>query len=205
MIRGAYHYARPDSNSTIDEVQHFISALDRVGGLEPGDLLALDIESGSGNVALWSLNFVRDLENHYGFKPFIYTGAWFSNSAGFPALAPLAEYGLWLAAYTASSVPNPAKPWKDLAIWQYTDSARVNGIVGNVDENIFFGTKEQLRKYGYGAGTIPAPVPPPLPEFPEDRAKEYVHALRTIRDVTIPRIRDEVNELDRIVRQYVGD
>ena len=198
MVRGAYHYARPDQNLSISEVQHFIGAMDRVGGLESGDLLALDIESGSGNVARWSLNFVRDLEQHYGFKPMIYTGAWFSTPAGFPLVQALADYGLWLAAYT-SEAPNPPRPWSTLAMWQYTDAGRVQGIEGNVDRNIFFGTAQQLRLYGYRPETAPAPAPAPAPDA------EYAHALRTIRDITIPRIRAEVDELNRIVRQYVGD
>src|SRR6185437_6282419 len=51
MIRGAYHFARPDlGNSPINEARWFLSV---VGQLEPGDFLAVDAECAGGNFAAW--------------------------------------------------------------------------------------------------------------------------------------------------------
>jgi GH25 family lysozyme M1 (1,4-beta-N-acetylmuramidase) len=171
MVRGAYHFARPSENTPDAEAEHFISTLESEGGLEPGDLLALDMEDeqyhGGGpyaSAANWSLGFLEYLEAYYGFKPFLYTGAWYLQRPGWGAAQDkLGTYGLWLAAYQSQPPPAPA-PWPFVAIWQYSSSGYVPGISGNVDLNWFHGSREQLLAYGLPGETPPPPDPEPEPD-----------------------------------------
>lgn len=50
--------------------------------------------------------------------------------------------------------------------------------------------------------TLAGGAQPPKP--PGDPSADYILALKTLRDVTIPAIRAQVDEADRIVRQFVG-
>lgn len=169
LIRGAYHFARPSLLDAAAEANYFLAI---VGELEQGDFLVLDIEAGDGDLGPWALEFLRHVESQVGFKPFVYSGAWFTGPHGFADDTALAEYGLWLASYTAAMPAAPA-PWQFVAIWQYTDKGVVPGIKGDVDLNIFNGPKERLALYGKPAEVVV--VPPPEP--PQDNLAERVHAL----------------------------
>ena len=75
MIRGAYHYFIAYKSGK-EQAQNFINTVD----LKPGDLPpVLDVETISGsNVAelqehVWE--WLHTVEEHYGVKPIIYTGA----------------------------------------------------------------------------------------------------------------------------------
>lgn len=54
----------------------------------------------------------------------------------------------------------------------------------------------------------PAPAPPPAPEPPPapapDPTPDYVLALKTLRDSTLPAVRAQLEEAERIVEQFVG-
>lgn len=149
LVRGAYHFAQPDVSSPEAQAEFFLS---RVGDLVPGDLLALDLEAGSGNLLDWALRFLRHAAARVFFKPMLYSGRWFLDPHGVEANPDLGEYGLWLSGYQADQ---PALPpgWTALAMWQFTDADSIPGIVGQVDESYFEGDLAQLAKYGK-----PAPV-----------------------------------------------
>ena len=78
--RGAYHYYRPSENST-QQANNFIKNVQLV----PGDLPPiLDIEKTSKiqsneNLVKGVKNWLKIIENHYGIKPIVYTGAHFYN------------------------------------------------------------------------------------------------------------------------------
>lgn len=143
MVRIAYHFAQPSQSAAADEAAFFLST---VGRLEPGDGLALDLESGGGNLLSWALTFLRAVEAAVGFKPFFYSGLWFMQPAGLVGSPDLAQYGLWLAAYQANA-PAPPAPWQFWAIWQ-TGQGSVPGVGGVCDLDVFNGTADQLRAYG---------------------------------------------------------
>lgn len=170
IIRGAYHFARPDSAvDAAQEADYFLSRLDSVGGLAEGDLLALDLEAGSGDLGQWALGWLHHVESRVGFKPLVYTGSWFSGPHNLAAYPELGQYGLWLASYQGS-MPAAPSPWTFPAIWQYTDKGSVPGIAGNVDLNMFCGSLERLPLYGKPAGAVAEPPPPdPPPSQPITR------------------------------------
>ena len=75
MIRGAYHYYRPNENS-LEQAELFIKTV----SLQKGDLPpVLDIEKLPKNQSIANLKlglkrWLQAVESHYGVKPIIYTG-----------------------------------------------------------------------------------------------------------------------------------
>jgi lysozyme len=156
MLRGSYHFARPELNpEPTVEANHFI---DVVGPyLEAGDVVALDIESGSGNLLNWTLGWLRHVEARLGFKPLLYSGHWFMQPHGLEGNTELAGYGLWYASYQAT-MPDPPTPWPFIAIWQNSSNATVPGVAGNCDTDIFNASLDRFALYGKPA-SAPVPVP----------------------------------------------
>lgn len=139
LIRGAYHYYRPNEKS-VTQFNNFKKNV----RLNTGDLPpVLDIEerSNSGDVKLRDelKNWLTLAEEHYGVKPIIYTGKNFYNGV---LKGHFDDYPLWVASYS---------PWtsvKDVPhiIHQYTDKGRVSGIIGAVDLNKCEGGISELKK-----------------------------------------------------------
>lgn len=154
IIRGAYHFARPEVNDAKGEADYFLDQIDAAGGLQTGDMLALDLEAGAGDLGPWTLAFLRHCEARAGFKPLIYTGTWFSGPHNLAAYPDLGQYGLWLAAYQ-STMPAAPPPWTTVAFWQYSDKGQVPGINGDVDLNVFNGDLSRMAFYGKPGAVIP--------------------------------------------------
>lgn len=155
LVRGAYHFGQPAQGSPEDQADFFLGTL---GDIQATDLLALDLEAGSGQLLDWALRFLYRVTSQAGFKPMLYSGRWFLDPHGVEANDELAQYGLWLSGYQSSP---PALPpgWQTLAMWQFTDRDIIPGISGPCDESVFFGTLDQLHGYGKpGATPQQAPV-----------------------------------------------
>jgi lysozyme len=155
MRRGAYHYASPDDNAPEAEADFFVSVV--APQLDVGDLVALDMEDGTGNLLDWTLRWLRRVESRLGWKPLIYSGHWFLQPHGLEGSAELSEYGLWLASWTPT-MPTPPPNWFALAFWQKSASATVPGVTGVCDLTDFNGTEDRLPMYGKPA-SVPAPAP----------------------------------------------
>jgi lysozyme len=158
MSRGCYHFARPGVRDAEDEADYCLRMIAEHGGLAEGDLLALDLEAGSGDLGQWVLDFLHRCEAVAGVRPLVYTGAWFSGPHNLAAYPEIGQYGLWLASYQAQMPPAPP-PWQVVAFWQLSSSGRVPGIAGDVDLNVFNGPAENIKLYGKPAATPPAPSP----------------------------------------------
>jgi lysozyme len=142
VIRGAYHYYRPDENST-DQAKFYI----RNVKIEEGDLPPiLDIEKYSRVQSLTSLkngllNWLKIVEEHYDVTPILYT----YNNFYTTTLAKdsrFDKYPVWIAWYNIKG--NPADLKKDWIFWQFTDKGRLKGIEGDVDVNVFNGKLKDL-------------------------------------------------------------
>lgn len=157
LYRGAYHFARPSINDAVSEADYFVGLVEQ-HGIETGDILALDLEAGVGDLGPWVLAFCRRIEERCGFPPIIYTGAWFSGPHNLAAYPEIGNYGLWLAAYQAQ-MPAPPPPWGTVAFWQYSSSGHVPGIAGDVDVNVFNGPAGRIALYGKPAPAEPVPDP----------------------------------------------
>jgi GH25 family lysozyme M1 (1,4-beta-N-acetylmuramidase) len=138
-IRGAYHYYRPNENST-KQFNNFKNSVT----LSSGDLpRVLDIERfgvfGGNNLRKGLLNWLHLAEQEYGVKPIIYTGRTFykKHLEGY-----VDGYTLWIAAYSGKHRLRDI----DWTFHQFTERVRINGIRGNVDGNDFKGTISHLNK-----------------------------------------------------------
>ena len=138
LIRGAYHYYRPNENS-IEQANNFIKNVK----LEKGDLPpVLDIEKLPKSQSIDSLKvglrrWLKKVEKHYKVKPIIYSGESYYNDF---LKKEFSDYPLWIANYNF---------WRnhledDWLFWQFTEKAQIQGIEGMVDVNIFNGDKNKL-------------------------------------------------------------
>ncbi len=139
LIRGAYHYYRPNENS-LEQAKLFIKTVH----LQKGDLPpVLDIERLPKDQSLDSLKiglrrWLKAVEAHYKVKPIIYTGEKYYDDF---LKKDFSDYLFWIANYNFYR----EKIDEDWLFWQFTEKASVSGIKGNVDVNIFNGDVEQLR------------------------------------------------------------
>ncbi len=139
MIRGAYHYYRPNENS-LEQAQLFIKTVH----IHKGDLPpVLDIEKLPKGQSLDSLKiglrrWLKAVEAHYKVKPIIYTGEKYYDDF---LKEDFSDYLFWIANYNFYR----EKIGEDWLFWQFTEKASVSGIKGNVDVNIYNGDVEQLR------------------------------------------------------------
>ena len=139
IIRGAYHYYRPNENS-LEQAKLFIKTVK----LKKGDLPpVLDIEKLPQGQSLDSLKiglrrWLNAVEAHYKVKPIIYTGEKYYDDF---LKKDFSDYLFWIANYNFYR----EKIEEDWLFWQFTEKASVSGIRGNVDVNIFNGDVQQLR------------------------------------------------------------
>lgn len=139
FVRGAYHYYRPNENS-IAQADHFIKNVRlRKGDLPP----VLDIEKLPRNQSIDSLKvglrrWLKRVEKHYKVKPIIYSGQSYYTDF---LKDEFKEYPLWIANYNffVERIQN------DWLLWQFTEKAKISGIEGLVDVNVFNGNKEDLK------------------------------------------------------------
>lgn len=139
IIRGAYHYYRPNENS-LDQAALFIKTV----SLSKGDLPpVLDIEKLPKNQSMERLKvglkrWLKTVEEHYKVKPIIYTGERYYDDF---LKEEFSEYLFWIANYNFYR-EEIDENW---LFWQFTEKASVSGIKGNVDVNIYNGDLQQLR------------------------------------------------------------
>lgn len=132
MKRGAYHFARPDiGNTPEDEAAWFLA---HIPDLQPGDILILDLEVGTGPLADWAWRFLVAVHNVTQCTPLLYSYGPFLAEHGLEGDSRLSGCPLWLAAYQQDE-PVPPAGWGTIAIWQFTDAAQVPGVSGNVDQS----------------------------------------------------------------------
>ena len=139
MIRGAYHYYRPNENS-MEQARLFIKTVTlQKGDLPPVvDLEKLPKNQSIQNLKLGLKRWLQAVEAHYQVKPIIYTGERYYDDF---LKEEFSEYLFWIANYNFYR-----EEIKDnWLFWQFTEKATVPGIKGNVDVNIFNGDLQQLQ------------------------------------------------------------
>ena len=138
--QGAYHYYRPDENSTEQAVNFCKHVTLRKGNLPP----IVDLEKMPKGQSMKRLkeglqNWLAIVEKKYGIQPIIYTGEKYYEDflkEDFPS------YKFWIANYN---------PWKEkihpnYLMWQFTEKASIYGISELVDLNVFNGTHEDMKR-----------------------------------------------------------
>ncbi|WP_313031289.1 GH25 family lysozyme [Soonwooa sp.] len=141
LLRGAYHFYRPDEDPIL-QANSFVS----VAKLESGDLPpVLDIEKMPRHKSKEQLIkdlklFVKILEDAYGAKPIIYTYYHYKKDV---LADEFDDYTLWLANYNDVPAPSPEDNWK---FWQFTENGIAYGINVKVDLNVYNGSYWSLRQ-----------------------------------------------------------
>lgn len=214
LVRGAYHFARPDSDPR-DDAGKFVAVV-KAAGLKATDLLALDLETGNGLTAsqnaAWSVGWGREVKRLCpGFSVGVYSSYLFKEA--YRILSP--KHGgpfdwWWLPQWPGSrSWPAAFTPrasgnfWGDVPdFWQFTDAA-----LGKYDGDVFNGTRAELEALNPGAGR-PNPTPPPKPHPTPDPGPTpaLVRTISRLLRVADPLQRGEdVRAVQRLVGMNASD
>jgi lysozyme len=139
LIRGAYHFARPQYPA-VDQANYFISLVGNRSS--PGDLPpVLDLEQNGGlapaALVNWTQAFLSQVQALTNRTPMLYSyPSFIKNDLG--NTTQFAQYPLWLADWTGGPAPSfPLGGWGNFTFWQYTDAASIPGISGNVDKSYY--------------------------------------------------------------------
>lgn len=149
VIRGAYHFARPDLSSGATQATYFANN----GGAWSADNLTLpgmlDLEGGCYGKSVSAMqSWILDFYNTYKTKTrrdvVIYTSAswWNSCTGGWSGMSSRSP--LWAASWTSAANPVIPNGFPYATIWQYTDSGSVSGVSGAVDRDRFNGDHSRL-------------------------------------------------------------
>lgn len=174
LVVGSYHYLRADRDGTT-QAEIVADLWEHAGGFRPGTDIppALDLEAGIRTnlpggvfegpgrfvpldvVVEEALEFLSQIETFLGARPIIYTGQafhwWFSQ--GNPDLAAkFADWPLWLASYSKRPRMPVDKggqglPWDQWTFWQFTGSGEADGIRGDLDLDLFRGSRDELIRW----------------------------------------------------------
>lgn len=153
VIRGAYHFARPNVSSGYHQANRLASN----GGAWSADSrtlpAALDLEGNPygaycyGKSASAMRSWIQSFLNRYRVRTtrhaVIYTTtSWWVTCTGNWS-GPWNTSPLWIARWASSpgGLPSGAPFW---SFWQYTSTGSVPGISGNVDRNYWNGSRSRL-------------------------------------------------------------
>lgn len=157
MLRGGYHFARPDTSSGTQQARWFVAnggGWSADGRTLPG---ALDLEAypvkldycygkSANRMVSWIGEFSREYERLTGHPPVIYTNTpWWRDCTGNSG-AFAGSNALWLANHGSVPAPLPGG-WSAPRFWQHSATP--------FDQNVWFGTEAGLRSW---ASLVPAGV-----------------------------------------------
>jgi GH25 family lysozyme M1 (1,4-beta-N-acetylmuramidase) len=154
VIRGAYHFARPNLSSGAVQANYFASN----GGAWSRDNLTLpgvlDIEHNPYGAMCYGLSttqmraWITDFYNTYKSRTtrdvVIYTTAGWWNTCTGNWTGMYSKSPLWVAHWTSNPSPTIPSGFPTWTVWQYTSTGSVSGVSGNVDRNKFNGTRDRL-------------------------------------------------------------
>lgn len=150
MLVGGYHFA--GHTDPIAEADFFVN------GMKPfadNDGFVLDFDSDQPDAVSWVLAFVNRVHDLTGVWCFVYVNGSTRNAHDWSPVAANCEF--WIAWYGKD--PNADLPVNGVYVMhQYTSTAQIPGISGNVDEDAVFLTPEQFDACGWHP--VPAAVPP---------------------------------------------
>lgn len=147
MPWGFYHFA--GDGDAVTEAVHFIN---NCSGYFGSGIPVLDWEGNQG--VDWVNRFVDTVHEKTGVWPWIYANPWRFNQGG---VNP--NCARWVASYPDVASPTwaQAQGWDcpaadgNVVAWQFCSDGAVNGIAGDVDLDLFYGSKEQWQAYARGS------------------------------------------------------
>ena len=167
MYVGAYFYSYALSTEAAVEEADFAVSLIRAAGVEPTLPVFIDMEDADGDyqheragkrVCSAVCRAFCDRIREAGYYPGIYTGKWFAEELIDPAV--FENCAVWIAHYNVKECGYKDAP---IDMWQYTESARLNGALWRTDLSVCY---TDLVSLVAGLKT-PAPVTEPVTDDPE--------------------------------------
>jgi GH25 family lysozyme M1 (1,4-beta-N-acetylmuramidase) len=148
LVPGAYHWLSPGGASGKAEAAFFANTVGHAGYgkgfLQP----FVDVEErtsrSDGAVCHEVGEFVHTLKRVLGEKPIVYTYPGYVEEH-LSGCAFLNHYRLWIA-HLGVKHPTVPAPWSSWALWQYTWTAHVAGVPGQVDVSKVYGGTRALAK-----------------------------------------------------------
>lgn len=144
IVKGAYHFMTTQSIIE-DQISNFISnAVVEKGDFPP--VLDIEIpthrmkEVGVSKVQSMALQWLREIQKHYGVRPIIYTNEKFRRD--YLNVPEFANYDYWMARYSDREPESG-----DWLIWQFTQVGQMRGISSSVDVNCFHGSLTDMKAY----------------------------------------------------------
>jgi|GEM_PF-1974870 len=150
LVPGVYHWLSPGGASGKAEAAFFANTIGHAGYgkgfLQP----FVDVEEHSsistGAYCRELGEFVHTLKQVLGEKPIIYsTPRFVGEELGGASCGYLSHYRLWIA-HLGVSHPDVPAPFGAWALWQYTWTATVAGVPGQVDVSKIYGGTKALAK-----------------------------------------------------------
>ncbi|MFG2925276.1 GH25 family lysozyme [Streptomyces sp. NPDC048305] len=149
VIRGAYHFARPNLSSGAAQANYFVAH----GGAWSRDNLTLpgmlDLEAGCYGLSTSAMRtWITDFYNTYKAKTtrdvVIYTSpSWWNTCTGSWG-GMSAKSPLFVAHWTTAASPSIPAGFPYWTFWQYSSTGSVSGISGAVDRDRFSGSAARL-------------------------------------------------------------
>lgn len=144
IIRGAYHFFHP-TDDPVKQAEFYTSTIGELLNLDLPPVVDVELaENQHADTIVTRLRtFLELIEKKLGRKPIIYSFPHFADR--YLNDPRLGSYPLWIADYGADNAYLPPA-WKDSTwhFWQYSDTGKEKGIIGDVDLNYFNGNLEGL-------------------------------------------------------------
>ena len=174
VVMGAYHFARPDNNTAVEDATNFLNvagnyigagflppALDLENAYTSGQVVDLTTLFTSNELTNWVQTWMTTVENQTGVEPIIYCNGNYASYVN----SSLNNYGLWFAQPDQDTMPpTNIGNWNDWLFKQYSWTGTVSGISGDVDLNIFNGTLSEFNNLigisNTGIASIKEKTPP---------------------------------------------
>ena len=168
-----YHYARfgaQTGNTAAAEAASFLDAIKP--HVRPGDLVALDNEAEGRLDVASSREWLDVVRKATGATGFFYANhdqivgvdngdGWHPVEGDYPLwFAGGSIYGVQTEGFRPREAADALVGWASgFRIWQYTSRGRLPGYSGDLDLNVYYGTRDSLALYAVKA-VLPEPEPP---------------------------------------------
>ena len=142
LAYGAYHFFEPDTEAT-EQASHFLETVqDYELSLPP--VLDVEVAPDSNTASFQNAvgDWLKTVAKSTGCSPIIYTNKAFWNKY---LQGRFNDYTIWISDYTPEASKVESIPW---SFWQFSDSDRVAGISGPVDESRYRGDVATLKQLG---------------------------------------------------------
>lgn len=148
VARGTYHFAHPELPPEAQAIMYATATLGQNGPLDLPPVLDLETTGGLKAPALvdWTHRYLNTVRALTGRTPIIYTYPNFWRTAMGDS-NQFHEFPLWIADYAGKAQPQVPGGWPTWTFWQTTDKARVPGIAGGTDVNIYSGAQGDFARY----------------------------------------------------------